>query len=72
MINLKKDSCGIGFIEVMTAKHLQDLRGDSKNSFKADPPNAVLSGNGQDAIIIIIESMTIDQGLIIYRLVYNQ
>ena len=56
---------------MMTTKQLLDLWGEGKNSFKADPPNAMLSGNGQDVSIVILESITIDQGMLVYSLVHS-
>ena len=56
-------------VDMMTAKQLHDLWGEGKNCFKADPPNAALSGNGLDASIVIVESMTIDNGQLVYSLV---
>ena len=53
----------------MTTKQLLDLWGEGKNSFKADPPNAVLSANGFDARIVILESMIINKELLTYTLV---
>ena len=58
-------------VKMMTTKQLLDLWGEGKNSFMADPPNAVLSGNGQDASIVILESITIDQGMQVYSLVHS-
>ncbi len=56
-------------VKMITAKQLQELWGEGKNSFKADPPNAVLSANGFDARIVILESMTRDDGQLTYTLV---
>ena len=53
---------------MITAKQLQDVWGEGKNSFKADPPNAVLSASGFDAIIVILESMAIDDGQLTFTL----
>ena len=58
-------------VKMITAKQLQDVWGEGKNSFKADPPNAVLSASGFDVRIVILESMTIDDGQLIYTLVQN-
>ena len=56
-------------VKMMTTKQLLDLWGEGKNSFKADPPNAVLSANGFDARIVILESMIINKELLTYTLV---
>ena len=56
-------------VKMMTTKQLLDLWGEGKNSFKADPPNAVLSANGFDAPIVILESMIINKELLTYTLV---
>ena len=56
-------------VKMITAKQLQELWGEGKNSFKADPPNAVLSSNGLDARIVILESMIINNGQLTYTLV---
>ena len=56
-------------VKMMTTKQLLDLWGEGKNSFKADPPNAVLSANGFDARIVILESMIINKEQLTYTLV---
>ena len=56
-------------VKMVTAKQLQDLWGEGKNSFKADPPNAVLSANGVDARLVILESITTDNDALTYTLV---
>ena len=56
-------------VKMMTTKQLLDLWGEGKNSFKADPPNAVLSANGFDATIVILESMIINKEQLTYTLV---
>ena len=56
-------------VKMITAKQLLDLWGEGKNSFKADPPNAVLSASGFDARIVILKSLTIDDGLLTYTLI---
>ena len=56
-------------VKTITAKQLQDMWGEVKNSFKADPPNAVLSANGFDARIVFLESMIINKELLTYTLV---
>jgi len=56
-------------VNMMKAKQLQDLWGEGENSFKADPPNAVLSASGFDARIVILKSLTIDDGQLTYTLV---
>ena len=56
-------------VKMMTTKQLLDLWGEGKNSFKADPPNAVLSANGFDARIVILESMIINNEQLTYTLV---
>ena len=56
-------------VKMMTTKQLLDLWGEGKNSFKADPPNAVLSANGADARIVILESMIINKEQLTYTLV---
>ena len=55
-------------VKMITAKQLQDEWGEGKNSFKADPPNAVLSASGFDVTIVIQESMTIDDGQLTFTL----
>ena len=55
-------------VEMMTAKQLYDLWGEGTNSFKDDPPNAVLSANGFDARIVIIEGQTIDNDVMTFTL----
>ena len=49
-------------VNYMTAKQLQDLWGEGSNSFKADPPNAVLSAEGVDASIVIIQGFEVSEG----------
>ena len=49
-------------VKTMTAKQLQDSWGEGSNSFKEDPPNAVLSAKGVDASIVIIQGFEISQG----------
>ena len=56
-------------VKMMTTKQLLDLWGEGKNSFKADPPNAVLSANGFDARIVILESIIINNERLAYTLV---
>ena len=56
-------------VKMMTTKQLLDLWGEGKNSFKADPPNAVLSASGFDARIVILESMIINNEQLTYTLV---
>ena len=56
-------------VNMMKAKQLQDLWGEGENSFKADPPNAVLSASGFDARIVILKSLTIDDGKLTYTLI---
>ena len=56
-------------VKMMTAKQLYNLWGERTNSFKDDPPNAVLSANGFDVRIVILESMTIDNGVLTYILI---
>ena len=53
-------------VVIMTAKQLQDLWREGKNSFKVDPPNAVLSASGVGLSIVILESMTINNGQLTY------
>jgi|GEM_PF-4121698 len=55
-------------VEMVTAKQLNEMWGEGTNSFKTDPPNAVLSANGFDARIVIIESQTIDNGVMTFTL----
>ena len=55
-------------VNMITAEQLQELWGEGKNSFKADPPNAVLSASGFDARIVILKSMTIDDGKLTFTL----
>ena len=55
-------------VNMMKAKQLHDLWGEGENSFKADPPNAVLSASGFDARIVILKSMTIDDGKLTFTL----
>ena len=56
-------------VKMISTKQLLDLWGEGKNSFKADPPNAVLSANGFDARIVILESMIINNEQLTYTLV---
>ena len=56
-------------VEIMTAEQLKDLWGESTNSFKSDPPNAVLLANEVDASIVIIESYTLENNLITLNIV---
>ena len=56
-------------VNMMKAGQLQDVWGEGKNSFKDDPPNAVLSASGFDARMVTLESMTIDDGQLTYTLV---
>ena len=54
---------------MITAKQLQDSWVEGKNSFKADPPNAVLSATGFDATIVILKPMSLNNGQLTYSLV---
>ena len=56
-------------VEYMTVKQLQQLWGEGTNSFKVDPPNAVLSAQGLDASIVIIQSVEITEGELLLTLV---
>ena len=56
-------------VNMVTTKHLQDVWREGENSFKTDPPNAVLSANGFDARIVILESMIINKEQLTYTLV---
>ena len=56
-------------VKMITSKQLQDMWGEGKNSFKADPPNAVLSASGFDTTIVILEAMTVTDGKLTYLLV---
>ena len=56
-------------VKMISTKQLLDSWGEGKNSFKADPPNAVLSANGFDARIVILESMIINNEQLTYTLV---
>ena len=55
-------------VELMTAKQLHDLWSEGKNSFKVDPPNAVLSAQGFDAEIVILEDQTIEDNVMTFTL----
>ncbi len=54
---------------MITTKQLHDMWGEGKNSFKTDPLNAVLSASGLDERIVILHSMTTDNGQLTYTLV---
>ena len=56
-------------VTYMTVKQLQQLWGEGKNSFKTDAPNAVLSAEGVDASIVIIEGYEITEGQLVLTLV---
>ena len=56
-------------VTYMTVKQLQQLWGEGTNSFKTDPPNAVLSAEGVDASIVIIEGYEITEGQLVLMLV---
>ena len=56
-------------VKYMTVKQLKDLWGEGSNSFKTDPPNAVLSAEGVDASIVIIEGYEITEGQLVLTLV---
>ena len=46
-------------VRYLTAKQLQSAWGFGKNSFAADPPNAVLSADGYPAQIVVLQGMVL-------------
>ena len=54
------------YVKYISATDLKKLWGTGTNSFESDPPNAVLTAQGQKAQIIVLKGMTVDHATVSY------